>query len=158
MKRKLFFILILVVSYTYSQELNENTFDFWVGHWNVSWTNANGEKVSGDNNIKRILDDKVIQENFRDPTTNYTGMSLSIFNPTTKVWKQTWVDSGGGHFNFTGAIIDGHPVFKTEMTQNTQQRMVFKNIKPTGFDWIWEGTKDGGKSWKTLWLITYSKK
>nr|WP_321231822.1 hypothetical protein [uncultured Psychroserpens sp.] len=154
----LLLIIAIVTGNCYSQELNENTFDFWLGNWDVSWTNANGQEVIGENTIIRILGDKVIQENFKDPTTNYTGMSVSIFNPKTNVWKQTWVDSGGGHYNFTGDIIDGNPVFKTEMSQNSQQQMVFKNITENGFDWIWESTKDGGKSWKTLWQIKYKKR
>ncbi len=158
MKKMLLLIIAIVTGNCYSQELNENTFDFWLGNWDVSWTNANGQEVIGENTIIRILGDKVIQENFKDPTTNYTGMSVSIFNPKTNVWKQTWVDSGGGHYNFTGDIIDGNPVFKTEMSQNSQQQMVFKNITENGFDWIWESTKDGGKSWKTLWQIKYKKR
>jgi hypothetical protein len=30
------------------------------------------------------------------------------------------------------------------------QRMVFKNITPDHFDWSWEGSKDGGKTWAVV--------
>lgn len=158
MKKILIFIIIITASNSYSQELNETTFDFWVGDWELTWKDAKGNAVTGENNIVKILGDKVIQENFSDPINKYTGMSLSIFNPKTNTWNQTWVDSGGSHFNFTGKIIDGNPVFETEMVEKNQQRMVFKNITENGFNWIWEGTRNGGESWGTLWEINYVRK
>jgi len=162
MKKLLLPIFLLFIMNTFSQELNEKTFDFWVGNWEVSWKKADGTITKGSNNIKRILSEKVIQENFEDPNSNYKGMSVSIYNQKLKIWNQTWVDSGGSHFNFVGDIIDGNPAFKTKMIEKddkkTQQRMVFKEVKKDGFSWIWEGTKDGGKNWKTLWKINYKRK
>jgi hypothetical protein len=38
----------------------ENQFDFWLGEWDVTW----GEDGKGENHILRIMDDKIIQENF----------------------------------------------------------------------------------------------
>lgn len=38
----------------------ENQFDFWLGEWNVTW----GEDGKGTNHIERILEGKIIQENF----------------------------------------------------------------------------------------------
>jgi len=31
----------------------ENTFDFWIGSWNVSWKNADGTTTTGTNIISR---------------------------------------------------------------------------------------------------------
>jgi hypothetical protein len=48
-----------------------------------------------------------------------------------------------------------------EFRQNNkpaQQRMVFKNITPYEFDWSWESSKDGGKTWKVIWPIHYKRK
>jgi len=159
------FVMILIISLpftSFSQQIDDKTFDFWIGNWEVSWKKGDGTIIKGNNNIKRILDNKVIQENFEDPSSNYKGMSVSIYNKKSKIWKQTWVDSEGSHFNFVGDIIDGNPAFKTKMIEKddekTQQRMVFKEIKKDGFSWIWEGTNDGGKNWETLWKINYMRK
>mgnify|MGYP000872804455 CR=1 FL=1 len=32
-----------------------------------------------------IIPENVIQENFKDPNTNFEGTSISVYNPTTKV-------------------------------------------------------------------------
>jgi hypothetical protein len=37
-------------------------FDFWVGDWNLTWTNANGEIEKGANSVVKILDGKIIQK------------------------------------------------------------------------------------------------
>jgi hypothetical protein len=39
-----------------------------------------------------------------------------------------------------------------------QQRMVFKNIGRNEFDWSWERSLDGGKTWEVLWPIHYKRK
>ena len=41
----------------------ENQFDFWLGEWDVTW----GEDGRATNHVLRIMDDKVIQENFSAP-------------------------------------------------------------------------------------------
>jgi len=38
------------------------------------------------------------------------------------------------------------------------QKMTFKNIGRDAFMWDWEGTNDGGKTWKLLWRIDYKRK
>jgi hypothetical protein len=37
-------------------------------------------------------------------------------------------------------------------------RMVFTNIKPDSFDWRWEASTDGGKTWQVNWPIHYKRK
>jgi hypothetical protein len=38
------------------------------------------------------------------------------------------------------------------------QRMVFKNISASEFDWSWEASKDGGETWTVQWPIHYKRK
>jgi hypothetical protein len=38
------------------------------------------------------------------------------------------------------------------------QRMVWKNITTSEFDWSWEASLDGGKSWQVNWPIHYKRK
>ena len=44
----------------------ENQFDFWLGEWEVRWN----EDGVGTNRVERILDGKIIQENFNGAPTS----------------------------------------------------------------------------------------
>lgn len=162
MKKSLLIAILLLQMAVQAQVLDENTFDFWVGNWEVSWIDEDGKYIQGINTIERILDGKVIQENFTDPTTNYNGMSLSIFNQKTKIWNQTWVDSEGAHYNFNGVLENGNPVFKTKMIKRDGEqiilKMIFKNISSESFIWEWMGTINNGENWNVLWKIKYERK
>ena len=35
--------------------------------------------------------------------------------------------------------------------------MVFHHITKDAFTWDWEGTTDGGKTWKLLWQLDYRR-
>ena len=41
---------------------------------------------------------------------------------------------------------------------NVLQRMVYKNITTSEFDWSWENSTDDGKTWKVVWPIHYHRK
>lgn len=74
MKYFLVVISLLVISFnTNTQEMNEHSFDFWVGNWSLKWTDANGKEGKGQNIIETILDGKVIQENFEAIEGQLTG-------------------------------------------------------------------------------------
>lgn len=151
----------MISSIGVSQELNKNSFDFWLGNWEATWQNSEGETISGTNVISKVLDGNVIKENFEDPTNKFNGLSISMYNSRTNEWNQTWVDNQGGHYLFTGVIENGNPVFKTKMIKKEGfligRKMVFKDISKNTFSWQWLGTKDNGKHWDVLWEITYTR-
>ena len=37
-------------------------------------------------------------------------------------------------------------------------RMVFFHVAADAFDWRWERSADGGKTWTVLWSIHYTRK
>lgn len=135
-------------------------FDFWVGEWEATWTNADGTKGSAKNSITRILDGKVIQENFRD-TQGFKGTSISVFNSQRKTWHQAWADNQGGYFNFLGEVDGNKRIFKTPVKEiggkAITQRMVFYDITANSMMWDWELSNDGGKTWQLQWRISYKK-
>lgn len=142
----------------------QKQFDFWVGEWDATWPGQNaGETGHGSNSIKRILDDCIVQENFSAlDATHMRGMSVSVFEPNSGHWKQTWVDSQGGYLDFTGDFKDGQMILQREFARpdgvHMMQRMVWKNITANEFDWSWEASTDGGKTWKVNWPIHYKRK
>jgi hypothetical protein len=133
----------------------EKQFDFWLGEWNVQW----GDDGQGTNRIERILEGKVIQENFVAP--DLIGMSVSCFDPERQVWCQTWVDNSGMYLDFTGKFEGGKMILERDAIvkgQACKQRMVWFEIKENKFEWNWERSDDGGKIWRVLWNIHYTRK
>ncbi len=162
MKKQLILIGILWLSFSvHAQEPDLNTFDFWVGNWEATWTNENGKVEKAENRIDRILDGKVIQEHFQDASNEYVGRSFSVYNTATNEWNQAYVDTNGIYFHFTGSIENGDPVFKTLPLNKDGKiivfKMVFRNITETSFDWEWMGSRNNGQDWKTLWKIDYRR-
>jgi hypothetical protein len=165
---KIIYIILLVVTSTlttcFAQE-NENTwFDFWIGEWDVTWTEADGKTGKGTNSILKTLDNTVIQENFRideGASKGYLGTSLSVYNARKKTWHQGYADNQGAWFNFKGERQGEKRIFKTDPLMNgdkqTIQRMVFYDINANSLTWDWESSEDGGKTWKLNWRINYKR-
>ncbi len=167
-------LLPFAVSTVLAQQSNQTTppnpcaaaeqkqLDFWVGEWDLTWPGAKGgEADHGTNSIRRILDGCVVQENFSGQDAHLRGTSLSTFDTKAGKWKQTWVDNEGGYLDFVGEFKDGQMILQREANLNGTkglQRMVWKNITANGFDWSWESSVDGGKTWQVNWPIHYKRK
>ncbi len=140
-----------------------NKFDFWVGSWQVHWINKDGTTAYGTNDIEKILDGKVIRENFKatdaGPMSGFEGKSFSVYNAQRQEWRQTWVDNQGGYITFTGEFDGDKRIFETTTVERDGKqlanRMVFYEIKADSFTWDWMRTDDGGKTWSLLWRIYY---
>ena len=138
-------------------------FDFWVGTWDLEWTDAKGQKQKGTNTINKILGGCVVEENFSTVGPQpYLGKSHSLFDTKSGLWKQTWVDSGGAYLDLTGEFKDGKMTLRREgpdaKGNKMLYRMIFSNIKPDSFLWDWESSADGGRTWKTNWQINYKRR
>lgn len=133
----------------------ETQFNFWLGEWDCTW----GEDGKAANHVLRIMDDKVIQENFSAP--DLQGMSVSVYDAERKLWCQTWVDNNGSYLDFTGKYEDDKMILVRDAIvrgEACKQRMVWYNIEAGQFDWNWERSYDGGQTWRTLWQIKYKRK
>jgi hypothetical protein len=146
------------------KEPQQKQFDFWVGEWDLTWPGKTPSEIAhGSNKINRTLDGCVVQENFSGgDAMSLRGMSVSTFDARAGKWKQTWVDNEGGYLDFVGEFTDGHMTLARQAIRpdgsRVQQRMVFKNITVQEFDWSWERSLDGGKTWQVVWPIHYKRK
>jgi Protein of unknown function (DUF1579) len=137
--------------------------DFWVGQWELTWPGAKpGQVQHGTNNVRKLLDGCVVQENFDGGAAMpLRGMSLSMWNARTSKWQQTWVDNSGSYLDLVGEFSGGQMTLSREATNKAgkkiQQRMVFKDISRDQFNWVWESSQDGGKTWTVLWPIHYTR-
>ena len=162
------FLSIALTAIALSSVMAQNdripNYDFWLGKWDLTWDDGEGKTGKGTNNIVKILDGKVIQENFEaleGKFKGFKGMSMSVYSPQRKVWKQSWTDNQGGYFDFTGGKKDENLTFETAKRDKdgiwSQQRMVFYNITENSLTWDWEATTDGGKTWNLQWRINYQR-
>lgn len=133
-------------------------FDFWLGNWDLT---SNGQPA-GTNTITREYGGSVIMERFVGTgAARLEGLSVSVFNPNTGKWQQTWVDNQGGYLDFTGEFSGDRMVLSRRATiqgKEVLQRMVWCNIEPDSFDWNWERSDDNGATWQTVWPIHYVRR
>ncbi|HET9794269.1 MAG TPA: DUF1579 family protein [Thermoanaerobaculia bacterium] len=139
--------------------------DFWVGDWDATWPASAGSPAgSGTNRIEKILDGCVVSENFAGGGPRpLVGKSWSTFDARTKKWRQTWVDNQAGYFDFVGDLSrPDEKIFAMDAVGKDGKpvtlRMVFHHIAPDAFDWRWERSADGGKTWKVQWPIHYTRR
>ena len=162
MKRVILILLFASYGVCAQEKFQDPTFfDFWVGDWNLTWKNQDGTTAVGTNHVLKILDGKVIQENFEDKKNNFRGTSISVYNEKKREWHQAWADNQGGYFNFIGDISGDSRVFRTQMKEVDEkkiiQRMRFYDIKKDSLIWDWEMSKNDGQTWELQWRINYTR-
>lgn len=146
------------------QRADSSLFDFWVGEWDVSWTDPDGSTAYGTNVITKILDGKVILEQFTGLTgqnKGYKGTSISVLENRTGQWRQSWADNQNGYFSFTGGAEGENRFFEHEFMKDGslhKGKMIFRNITKNALVWDWMKSTDGGKTWSVQWTINYQRK
>ena len=139
-------------------------FDFWVGDWDLSFDNGNGQVGHAANHItKDEFGGCVIAEHFQQPDTGYKGASWSIYDGPTGKWRQTWVDNQGGVFVLTGGPVTGQPyAFELKTVDvrgptKTFKRMIWQDVTPDSLTWRWQSLEPDG-SWKDAWVLKYQRR
>jgi hypothetical protein len=135
-------------------DLGDDALDFWIGDWTVSWPGG-----SGTNSIRRILDGRVIEEEFacQDSDGPFYGRSLSVRDRVDGVWRQTWVDSTGAYLDLVGVDVDGRISFQRDAPGGVRQRMVWLDVTGSTFRWEWQKSSDGGTTWEVMWPLDYRR-
>ena len=140
--------------------------DFWLGEWKLSWPAEQtggeaGETGHGINRIKRLFGDCVIEENFATDDGRFNGRSVSVYDESADLWRQTWVDSSGAYLSLTGRFDGRTMELRTEPVEREDEtvlnRMVFQDITTDSLLWRWQGSRNGGETWNDLWTISYTR-
>ncbi|MDI9639923.1 hypothetical protein QPK87_19735 [Kamptonema cortianum] len=141
------------------QTSKANDLDFWIGQWECDSHQPQEDgkvqvsKNLAKNTIAKILDDKVIEENFSMP--GFTGKSWSSFDAKTAKWHQTWVDNSGGYLVFEGGKT-GSEFVLNQIHPAPTMRMRFTDIKSDSFTWIWESKNEDG-TYSLKWRLDYKR-
>jgi hypothetical protein len=159
----LIIISLVFVGQQVSAQLAKNPensqLDFWKGKWDLY---SNGSQF-GVSNVDTVLDGYAIQEDFVEfPPDPFHGMSWTTYNSDTKKWEQTMVDNQGHHSFFIGEFKEGEVTFirnfKNKKGEDRIQRTTFYNILPDNFDWRFDASSDGGKTWNVFYNVHYVRR
>lgn len=137
--------------------------DFWLGAWDLTWTDDDGEG-RGTNTLTKTLDGCVVHERF-ESTDGFRGESVSVYDARRGAWRQTWVDNRGGYLLFTGGPdADGRMDLRTAPFTNPQtgeeqvNRMIWTDVSDDALTWRWQASTDGGATWEDHWTIRYTRR
>ncbi len=123
--------------------------------WQTSEGVAKYEMILGGAAMRHTFDSEMMGMPFE-------GLGLLAFNRETEKWQQTWTDNMGAHISYyEGHYKDGKMVFTHEAVwqgQKYQDRITIHNIKDNSFDWTYELSMDGGKTWHTTGKAQYTKR
>jgi hypothetical protein len=133
-------------------------FDFWVGDWDVF--NPSGRRV-GTNKVVRLQDGCIVEENW-ESARGGSGQSFNFYNPVTKRWHQSYMDSEGDNWMMDGEYRDGALRFEgfiySPPNSKVQVRMTFTDLGPDKVRQTAETSADNGKTWKPVWDGLYVRK
>jgi len=133
-------------------------FDFWVGDWNVTSVGRDGKPRKSHNRISRIQGGCAVLEEY-DTQTGYSGISLNYFDAADSRWVQVWIDNQGQPIVQSGGIEDGSMVLRDESADGRPQNRTTWTPRADGsVRQHWEQSKDGGKSWSTVFDGTYTRR
>ena len=154
------FILSLVSVSVYPEACDQpghRAFDFWLGGWEVHTPDG---KLAGTNHISVEYDGCVIHERYTTPG-KFTGESLNIYDPSRKVWHQTWVDNSGMLLLLEGGIRNGNMVMEGEITgadgMVARHRITWTPNQDGSVRQLWESTDKEG-NWTTAFDGMYTRK
>ncbi len=132
-------------------------FDFWVGDWRVT----QGERHAGDNHIARILGGCALQESWSGASGS-RGRSINTYDPSRRLWHQTWVDNEDTLLVLEGGWRDGAMVLEGERMDATsgkpiRQRITWTPLPNGDVRQHWQSSADSGGSWQTVFDGRYRR-
>ncbi len=116
-------------------------FDFWVGKWDVFDPRDNS--LVAHSLIEKLYGGCAVRENWM-PLKGSGGGSLNVYRPTTRSWRQTWVDSGNNVNEYAGGMAGGKMVLTgraIDVREHAKRvRITYESrrdgiVVQTGFHW-----------------------
>lgn len=132
-------------------------FDFWVGDWDVF--DPAGRQV-GTNKVVLLQDGCIVEENWTSASGG-TGQSFNFYNPITKMWHQSYMDSAASNWMMDGEYKDGALRYEGAIYAPNSKvlvKMTFTNLGPDKVRQTAETSSDQGKTWAPVWDGMYIRK
>jgi hypothetical protein len=149
-----------------------NDFDFLIGEWSVLHRRLKrrlaGEtewiEFSGPASARKILAGlgNLDEITINLPTGPYAGATLRLFNPDTQLWSIYWMDSRNPGLDppMIGKFGDGRGVFFGDdhfEGKPIRVRFIWSPLGRTTCRWEQAFSVDGGESWETNWVMTFTR-
>ncbi|MCU1284039.1 MAG: hypothetical protein JWO13_389 [Acidobacteriales bacterium] len=121
--------------------------DFWIGEWDVFEMGATAQ--SANVRVSAVAEGCGLREEYEEET-GLKGESLSSYDPSSRTWQQTWVNSRGQLLVIKGGLQAGKMVLRGTYRPSgieTRVRGIWEpiagGVRESGFI-----STDGGKHWK----------
>jgi hypothetical protein len=135
-------------------------FDFWLGDWDTYRIKNDhpGDVSVARNRVTAILDGCALHEAYTR-SDGYAGESFTSYDASRKVWHQTWVTNQGELNVMEGTQQGQRIVLSGQVTdaQGVQWQRVSWEPWQGGVREVCEGSRDGGKTWTTLFDILFRR-
>lgn len=135
-------------------------FDFWLGDWDV--TTPDG-KLAGRNQITRIAGGCALHEHWVG-RGGFTGQSLNAWNPRTRRWQQTWLDSSGARLDLEGSWregameLEGREPNPERAGTTLRHRIRWTPNADGSVRQHWQTSEDDGRTWATAFDGRYARR
>ena len=150
----------------------QHAFDFEFGTWRMhlkrrlkpltgsnSWVEYEGVSV-----VRKVWDGKANlgEIDLAGPAGRIQGMSLRLYNPASGQWALSFSNSADGTLGppMIGGFKDGRGEFYNQEQFNGRAifvRFLFTDITPASFKIEQAFSDDGGKTWETNWISTFTR-
>ena len=150
----------------------QHDFDFNFGTWkthvsrlvhplagSTTWTEYDGISV-----VRKVWNGRasLFELEVEGPAGHIEGVGLRLYNPQSHQWNLNWANSSVGMLDggMIGEFKDGHGDFYGTDTFNGQSILVrngFSNITPNSSRFEQAFSADGGKTWETNWIMTFTR-
>ena len=150
----------------------QHDFDFEIGRWKVhlerlvhplthsnTWTTLDGTSVVRPvwNGLANLGELKV-----DGPGGHIEGLSFRLYDPRARQWRIHWANSRDGVLGpaMVGSFSNGRGEFYDQEDFNGRAifvRFIFSGLTEGSFKIEQAFSDDGGKSWETNWITTFTK-
>jgi hypothetical protein len=124
-------------------------FDFWLGMWDVAPSDAGPGARQASSRITEEPGGCAVFEDFQD--LNVHGVSISLYDPATARWYQTFIDNVGGRLVLAGGLVGGDMVLAGP---DNGSRITWQTLAGVVRQ-LGEDSPDGGATWSTTFDLLY---
>ncbi|RMH04857.1 MAG: hypothetical protein D6702_02110 [Planctomycetota bacterium] len=118
-----------------------HAFDFYPGEWEL----LAGDRVVGRIHVERLFGGAVFE------ARSENSRSFFRFDPVAGEWHQVWAGAGGRSAELHGRLENGAIRLTTRDPIDDAGRLgraTYRNFHPDAFDYLFETSADGGRSWQ----------
>lgn len=150
----------------------QHDFDFHFGTWkthikrlrkpltgSTDWVEYDGISV-----VRKVWDGRasLFELEVDGPAGHIEGLGLRLYNPETRQWSLNWANSNDNTLQtpMVGEFRDGRGEFYDHEIFNGRAilaRNSFSDITPNSSRFEQAFSDDGGKTWETNWIMTFTR-